>query len=80
MEQALVDFSTSYKRCRNSGVTVLSGDASTMSAYKYFENDPVLFSESLLLLWRAGETPDGPEGCPSDFPSPGEGQKQERRR
>ena len=64
----------------NSGVTVLSSDASTMSAYKYFENDPVLFSKSLLLLWRAGETPDGPEGCPSDFPPPGEGRKQERRR
>ncbi|KAL5516887.1 hypothetical protein EMCRGX_G002326 [Ephydatia muelleri] len=59
----------------NSGVTVLSSDASTMSAYKYFENDPILFSESLLLLWRAGETPDGPEGCPSDFPPPGEGQR-----
>ena len=54
----------------NSGVTFLSDSSSTVSAYKYFENDPILFNSSLLLQWRAGETPDGVEGCPTDFPAP----------
>ena len=61
----------------NSGVTFLSDGSSTVSAYKYFENDPILFNSSLLLQWRAGETYDGTDGCPNDFPPPQPGSKHE---
>ena len=56
----------------NSGLTFKDNKGS-MSAYKFFENDPLLFSKSLQLMWRCGETIDGAEGCPSDFPPPGMG-------
>ena len=58
----------------NSGATFLSDNSSTVSAYKYFENDPILFNSSLLLLWRAGETPNDVDGCPCDFPPPPSGE------
>jgi len=45
-------------------------DKGSMSAYKLFENDPLLFSTSLALVWRCGETRDGKDGCPSDWPPP----------
>ena len=38
-----------------------------MSAYKFFEDDPVLFSKSLKLIWRCGETTGGENGCPNAF-------------
>uniref|UniRef100_A0A1X7UWK7 Uncharacterized protein n=1 Tax=Amphimedon queenslandica TaxID=400682 RepID=A0A1X7UWK7_AMPQE len=53
----------------NSGCTVKEGKGQ-MSAYKFFENDPLLFSKSLKLSWRCGESRDGQLGCPSDFPPP----------
>lgn len=54
----------------NSGLTSKTGKG-TMSAYKFFENDPLLFTKSFSLVWRCGETRDGKDGCPSDFPPPG---------
>ena len=57
----------------NSGVTYLNDNSWTLSAYKYFENDPILFRSSLLLLWKAGETSDDVDGCPCDFPPPPRG-------
>ena len=55
----------------NSGLTFKSNPG-TMSAYKFFENDPILFTKSFQLMWRCGETEDGPVGCPSDWPPPGQ--------
>ena len=49
----------------NSGLTLKEGRGQ-MSAYKFFENDPLLFNTSLKLSWRCGENND----CPSDFPPP----------
>ena len=40
-----------------------------MSAYKFFENDPVLFTESFELVWRCGEEQTDSEGCPNTYPS-----------
>ena len=53
----------------NSGLTFKDGKGS-MSAYKFFENDPILFSKSLALIWRCGEKINGADGCPSGFPPP----------
>ena len=54
----------------NAGLTFKDNKAA-MSAYKFFENDPLLFSKSLELIWRCGETINGPDGCPNDYPPPG---------
>lgn len=51
----------------NSGLTSKEG-AGTMSAYKFFERDPLLFTKSLELIWRCGEVVGGIGGCPTDFP------------
>ena len=53
----------------NSGLTYTNGKG-VMSAYKFFENDPILFSKSLQLLWRCGETINVNSGCPNDWPPP----------
>lgn len=52
----------------NAGLTHLGNG--TVSAYKFFENDPLLFTKSMELMWRCGEVSDGPDGCPSSFPPP----------
>ena len=59
----------------NAGLTYKSNG--TLSAYKFFENDPFLFSSSLELIWRCGETINPPDlqGCPSDFPPGDSGYK-----
>lgn len=54
----------------NSGLTYLEKPG-MMSAYKFFENDPLLFTSSFQLLWRCGETLDTNYGCPTDWPPPG---------
>lgn len=51
----------------NAGLTYKEN--STLSAYKFFENDPLLFTSSFELIWRCGETQGDQNGCPSDFPS-----------
>ena len=54
----------------NSGLTYI--DKENVSAYKFFENDPLLFSKSLDLLWRCNEkniTIDK-HGCPNRWPNP----------
>ena len=51
----------------NSGLTSKEG-VGTMSAYKFFERDPLLFAKSLELKWRCGEVVGGFGGCPTDFP------------
>lgn len=55
----------------NSGLTYINPPG-MMSAYKFFENDPLLFTKSLELIWRCGETINGNDGCPNDWPPPGE--------
>jgi D-arabinan exo alpha-(1,3)/(1,5)-arabinofuranosidase (non-reducing end) len=49
----------------NSGLTYRD-DIGTMSAYKFFENDPVLFTKEFSLVWRCGED----SACPTKFPPP----------
>jgi len=63
-------FNAGVYHTENSGLTYTNGKG-TMSAYKFFENDPLLFSKSLELIWRCGETRDGVDGCPSAYPPPG---------
>ena len=53
----------------NSGCTYKGGHGA-ISAYKFFENDPLLFTESFQMIWRAAEKLNGVDGCPSDFPPP----------
>ena len=53
----------------NSGLTYKSNPGA-MSAYKFFENDPLLFSKSFELVWRCGETINSNNGCPNDWPPP----------
>ncbi|XP_062503637.1 uncharacterized protein LOC134180488 [Corticium candelabrum] len=53
----------------NSGLTFKDKKGS-MSAYKFFDNDPMLFTTSLALMWRCGEKINGADGCPNDFPRP----------
>ena len=51
----------------NSGLTY-KADPGTMSAYKFFEDDPVLFAKSFRLRWRCGEViGTGFEECPNAF-------------
>jgi len=52
----------------NAGCTYLDNKGS-MSAYKFFENDPVLFTTSMELVWRCGETQNDAQGCPNTYPS-----------
>eukprot|EP01084_Bolivina_argentea_P116701 207301_1 len=53
----------------NSGCTYILGGPSntmniTMAAYKFFENDPILFSDSISLMWKTGSNGD----CPNVWP------------
>jgi hypothetical protein len=51
----------------NSGLTY-KANPGTMSAYKFFEDDPVLFSKSFRLRWRCGEViGTGFEECPNVY-------------
>ena len=42
----------------NSGLTSKTGKGQ-MSAFKFFENDPLLFSKSVQLIWGCGEFQSG---------------------
>ena len=54
----------------NSGVTFLEKPGA-MSAYKFFETDPLLFSGSFLLRWRSGEkVGSAMDDCPNDYRRP----------
>ena len=53
----------------NSGLTY-KDNKGVMSAYKFFENDPILFTKSFELTWRCGETINVNQGCPNDWPPP----------
>lgn len=53
----------------NAGLTYKDSKGS-MSAYKFFENDPLLFSKSFTLVWRCGESINGKDGCPNNWPPP----------
>lgn len=68
-------FNRGYYHFENAGLT-LKMSPGIVSAYKFFENDPMLFTSSFKLMWRCGETRDGKDGCPSDFPP---GKTHERR-
>jgi len=50
----------------NSGLTYKNDSISSMSAYKFHENDPVIFTKRLSLFWRCGED----DSCPYKFPPP----------
>lgn len=54
-----------------SGLTFKSetGSNTSIVAYKFFFDDPVLFRKSFKLIWRNNEMADGETGCPSHFPS-----------
>lgn len=52
-----------------SGLTYNSSvNGTQIVAYKFFVDDPVLFSKSFQLIWRNYETINGPDGCPGQFP------------
>ncbi len=51
----------------NAGCTFLDGKGA-MSAYKFFENDPILYTSKVEMVWRCGETQGDTTGCPSTFP------------
>ena len=53
----------------HSGLTYKE-DPGTMSAYKFFESDPIFFAKSFALIWRCGETINVNQGCPNDWPPP----------
>jgi len=62
----------------NAGLTYVNKGA--MSAYKFFENDPLLFSKSLELWWRCSDadvSKDFKHGCPNTFPDPSPYSKEE---
>ena len=50
-----------------------------MSAYKFFENDPLLFSKSFELWWRCSDNDDTNVkfGCPHTWPNPARFTKEE---
>ena len=51
----------------NSGLT-FKANPGTMSAYKFFEDDPILFRKSFRLQWRCGEViGTGFEECPNVY-------------
>ena len=51
----------------NSGLTYREKPG-TMSAYKFFETDPLLFTKSFTLRWRCGETVgSGKNDCPNFY-------------
>lgn len=57
----------------NAGLTYLKTEPwSTLSAYKFFENDPVLFTKSLELWWRCSDFDFSHDknGCPNTWPDP----------
>ena len=59
-------FNAGFFHDNHAGLTCRTG-AGKMSAYKFFEEDPVLFSKSLKLSWRNGEWPyhgEAPGACP----------------
>eukprot|EP01084_Bolivina_argentea_P116703 207304_1 len=66
----------------NSGCTYIEGTPQnayniTMAAYKFFENDPILFSESINLLWKCGSNGDCPNVWP---PNRGDAEKDNRKK
>ena len=64
------DFNEGIFHSDNSGLTYMKGPGA-MSAYKFFENYPLLFTKSFRLQWRSGETVGRePDDCPNDFKSP----------
>ena len=52
----------------DAGCTYRDGKGA-MSAYKFFENDPILFTNSMQLVWRCGEEQKDSDGCPNTYPS-----------
>lgn len=58
----------------NAGLTYLDKNGSGLvSAYKFFENDPLLFTKSFELWWRCSDrdfSRDKLHGCPNTWPDP----------
>ena len=55
----------------HSGLTYKSetGPSTQIVAYKFFVDDPILFTKSFKLIWRNFEEEGGPNGCPNQFPA-----------
>ena len=60
-------FNAGLYHFNDAGLTA-KDDKGFVSMYKFFERDPILFSQSFELMWRCGETLDGKDGCPTTFP------------
>ena len=56
----------------NAGLTYLDRNDSLVSAYKFFENDPLLFTKSFELWWRCSDRDFSQDkhGCPNTWPDP----------
>ena len=56
----------------NAGLTYINASTGYVSAYKFFENDPLLFSKSLELWWRCSDIDFTKDkyGCPHTWPDP----------
>ena len=50
----------------SAGLTCFDG-VGVMSAYKMFEDDPILFNKSMQIMWRCGEKQGEEGGCPNIF-------------
>ena len=55
----------------NAGLTYLDKEG-LVSAYKFFENDPLLFTKSFALWWRCSDVDFSQDkyGCPNTWPDP----------
>eukprot|EP01084_Bolivina_argentea_P038111 70479_1 len=61
-------FNTGIFHDNDAGCSYFDGKGK-MSAYKFFESDPVLFDSSFALLWRNCESLELEDSCPSKFPN-----------
>ena len=53
----------------SAGLTCFDG-VGHMSAYKFFETDPLFFKHSMKLQWRCGEKQGSLNGCPNVYQHP----------
>ena len=60
-------FNAGLYHFNDAGLTA-KDDKGFVSMYKFFDRDPILFSQSFELTWRCGETSGDKNGCPSSFP------------
>ena len=64
-------FNKGLYHLNNAGLTFKSNQSSPVSriaAYKFFENDPLLFTKSFELWWRCSDDTTDKYGCPNSWP------------